>query len=50
MAKIKVTGETKVKVKKKPIKAGGTHGKNTGGVLNAKMAAIVRKRRSRKNG
>ena len=43
--KVKITSGTKVRVKKKPIKAGDTHGKNTGGVLNAKMAATVRRRK-----
>ena len=44
MAKVKITGGTKVHVKRKPIKAGSAHGGNTGGVLNAKMAATVRRR------
>lgn len=48
MAKIKITGGTKVRVKRKPIKAGSSHGENTGGVLNAKMAATVRRRKRKK--
>lgn len=45
MANVKITSGTKVHIKRKPIKAGSTHGGNTGGVLNAKMAATVRRRK-----
>lgn len=48
MAKVKINSGTKVHVKKKPIKAGSSHGGNTGGVLNAKMAATVRRRKRKK--
>lgn len=48
MAKVKITGGTKVRVKRKPIKAGSSHVGNTGGVLNAKMAATVRRRKRKK--
>lgn len=48
MAKVKATAKTKVSVKKKPVKAGSSHTNNTGGILNAKMAAIVRKRKKKK--
>lgn len=48
MAKVKITGGTKVHIKRKPIKAGSTHGGNTGGVLNAKMAATIRRRKRKK--
>ena len=44
MANVKITGGTKVYVKRKPIKAGSTHG----GILNAKMAATVRRRKRKK--
>lgn len=43
MARIK--GKTKVSVKKKPVKAGSSHGKDTGGVLTSKVAAIVNKKK-----
>lgn len=44
----KIKAKVKTAVKKKPIKAGSTHyGSNTGGVLNAKMAAIVKKKRDK---
>jgi hypothetical protein len=42
--KVKISGSTKVKVKKKPVKAGSTNTKG-GGIFTAKTAAIVRKRR-----
>lgn len=48
MANVKITGGTKIHVKRKPIKAGSTHGGNTGGILNAKMAATVRRRKRKK--
>lgn len=48
MANVKITGGTKVRVKRKPIKAGSSHVGNTGGVLNAKMAATVRRRKRKK--
>lgn len=48
MANVKITDGTKVYVKRKPIKAGSTHGGNTGGILNAKMAATVRRRKRKK--
>lgn len=48
MANVKITGETKVLVKRKPIKAGSSHGGNTGGILNAKMAATIRRRKRKK--
>ena len=44
MAKIKVTGGTKVKVKKKPVKGGSTD-RSGGGIFTAKVAEIARKRR-----
>lgn len=48
--KVKVTGKTKVSVKKNPIKGGSTN-RQGGGVFTAKMAAIARKRRKKnKNG
>lgn len=47
--KVKVTGKTKVSVKKNPIKAGSGHKDNTGGIFTAKVAAIARKRRKRIN-
>lgn len=48
MAKATIKGKVKCVVTKKPIKAGSMHmGKNTGGILNAKMAAIARKRNDR---
>lgn len=48
--KVKVSGSTKVSLKKKPIKGGSTNRKG-GGIFTAKMAAIVRKRRrNSKNG
>jgi hypothetical protein len=48
MANVKITGGTKVYVKRKPIKAGSSHSGNTGGILNAKMAATVRRRKRKK--
>lgn len=48
MANVKITGGTNVYVKRKPIKAGSTHGGNTSGILNAKMAATVRRRKRKK--
>lgn len=47
--KVKVTGKTKVNVKKKPIKAGSGYKDNTGGIFTAKVAAIARKRRKKLN-
>ena len=44
----KIKAKVKTAVKKKPVKAGSTHyGSNTGGVLNAKMVAIVKKRKNK---
>lgn len=44
MAK-KISGNVKVSVsKRKPIKAGSTYKNNTGGVLNAKVIKIVKKK------
>lgn len=49
--KVKVTGKTKVRVKKNPIKSGSANRGGSGGIFTAKMAAIVRKRRkNNKNG
>ena len=49
--KVKVTSKTKVKVNKKPIKAGSANRGGSGGIFNAKMVAIARKRRKKnKNG
>lgn len=48
MANVKITGGTKVYVKRNPIKAGSSHSGNTGGILNAKMAATVRRRKRKK--
>lgn len=39
--------ETKLK-KKGSVKAGSTHKKDTGGIFNAKVAAIVQSLRNRK--
>ena len=48
MAKAKIKGKVKCVVTKKPLKAGSTHmGKNTGGIINLKAAAIARKRNDR---
>lgn len=44
--KVKVTGKTKVHVKKNPIKGGSTD-RSSGGIFTAKVAAIARKRRKR---
>ena len=44
MAK-KISGKVKATVSKgKPIKAGSTHKGNTGGILNAKVVKIVKKK------
>ena len=48
MAKVKAKAVGKVSIKRKPIKAGSTHTGDTGGILNAKVAAIARKRRKKK--
>lgn len=49
--KVKVTGKTKVSVKKSPVKSGSANCGGNGGILNAKMVAIARKRRRKnKNG
>lgn len=50
--KVKAKAVGKVTIKKNPVKAGSTHRGNTGGVFNAKVAAIarVRKRKNKKNG
>lgn len=41
----KISGNVKVSVsKRKPIKAGSTHKGNTGGILNAKVVKIVKKK------
>lgn len=39
----KVSVKTKTKAKKKPVKAGSSMRKNVGGILNAKVVAIVKK-------
>lgn len=44
MAK-KAKGKVKAKVSKKPVKAGSTMPKNIGGIANAKVVAIVNKKK-----
>lgn len=44
MAK-KARGTVKAKVRKKPVKAGSTMPKNVGGIANAKVVAIVNKKK-----
>lgn len=45
MAK-KVTGKIKATVsKQRPVKAGGTHKDNKGGIFNVKVVAIVNKKK-----
>ena len=46
----KVTIKQKVKVKRKPVKAGSSMPKNVGGFINARVVAEVRKRKKKKNG
>lgn len=41
--KISVKGKIKARVGKAPVKAGSTHPKNIGGILNAKVIAIHNK-------
>ena len=45
--KVKVTGQTKVSVKRKPVKAGSTHTNTTGGIFTTKVVAIERKRKKK---
>lgn len=44
MQKVKVSGKTKAKVKKKPVKAGRTMPRNVGGILNARVVARAKKK------
>lgn len=46
--KVKLRGTTSVKVKKYPVKAGSQHTDKTGGIFTAKVAAIARQRKRRK--
>lgn len=43
--KVKLSGSTKVKLKKKPVKSGSADRGGNGGILNAKMVAIVKKKK-----
>ena len=49
MAKVRASAVGRVSIKRNPIKAGSTHTGDTGGIFNAKVAAIARKRRNKKN-
>lgn len=46
--KVKLSGGTKVKLNKKPVKSGSANKGGDGGILNAKMVAIVKKRKKNK--
>lgn len=44
---VKVKGKVKPTAKKKPVKAGSTNKGGNGGILTAKTAVIVKKKRSK---
>lgn len=48
--KVKITGTSTVKVRKKPVKAGSSNKGGSGGILTAKVIAIARKRKKKNKG
>ncbi len=45
---VKISGKTKVKAKRKPVKPGRTMPHNVGGILNARVVARAKKKNKNK--